>query len=259
VNQDDPTPGDDRTRDLVLLHGGLYDASCWSGVVDRLRAMPSPPFRKILTCDAPGAGAKRGREVASLSRQDVVREINAEVRAAGVSNAMLVCHSAANMLLQDLLLEGDLYGQLCSLAGPVLAPGELGSEIFGEGVYGSQPGKIGYALDPKSATREEMQRARFCLDMDEAQSAEMLARLAANKWPMRVGTDPSVAFVSGSIPPATYILTLRNPIFPLEWQQLYASRLGPDVRTVEIDTGHAPFYTHPGLLARTLMDLRLLL
>jgi hypothetical protein len=186
----------------------------------------------------------------------VVREINGEVRAAGVSNAMLVCHSAANMLLQELLLEGDLYGQLCSLAGPVLAPGELGSEIFGEGVYGSQPGKIGYAIDPKTATRAEMMRARFCVDMDERQSAEMVGKLESNKWPMRVGTDPSVAFRQGSIPPATYIVTLRNPIFPVEWQQLYASRLGAAVRIVDIDTGHAPFYTHPDLLAQTLVNLR---
>jgi len=224
-------------------------------MVASLRTSRPGAFGRILQLDIPGCGAKRGRDTSGLSRRDVVDELNAEVARAGVRGAMLVGHSAANMLLPDMARQGGDYAGLCVLAGPILRPGEKGSEIFGQGVHGSEPDKVGYPVDPRSVTAEELRRAMFCLDMTPAQAAAFLAECASHVVPRRMLSDPAEAFDPAALPPASYVLTRRNPVFPAEWQRRFAARLAPGTRLVEIDTGHEPFFTHPKLLAATLAGL----
>ena len=52
---------------------------------------------------------------------------------------------------------------------------------------------------------------------------------------------------SGMIP-ASYIITVRDNILPVDWQRRFAQRAGAGV-VIEIDTAHEPFVSHPQLLA----------
>ncbi|MNT14997.1 hypothetical protein D3C72_1500270 [compost metagenome] len=48
--------------------------------------------------------------------------------------------------------------------------------------------------------------------------------------------------------PASYILTQRDNILPVDWQRRFAQRAGAG-EVIEIDTVHEPFVSHPQLLA----------
>lgn len=80
--------------DLVLLHGGNHGSWCWEHFVEALNQQPGC-FDRVITLDMPGCGKKRGRDVASLRLDDVVNELNEDLHALGVNQAVLLGHSIA--------------------------------------------------------------------------------------------------------------------------------------------------------------------
>jgi len=241
-------------RDLVFVHGGLYNATCWDGVVAELRTMDPPRFGDIVQLDLPGAGTKRDRRLEDLTRDAIVDELCAEVRDAGLDNPVLIGHSISGTLLPLMARQLDLTA-ICFVTTAILAPGQIGNDLFGNGRFGDDPERVGYPADPATTTPREMDRIRFCLDFTDEEAEHWLDHCYDDAPNMALMTTPATSIDSASLPPVTYIRALRSPVFPLEWQDRFAARIGPDVRVVDIDTGHAPFYTHPQQLAALLAEL----
>lgn len=242
-------------RDLVLLHGGLHNASCWDRVVAALADLEPRPFGRVLQLDMPGCGAKRDRDTGPLSRDDVVEELNSEVARAGLEGPVLLGHSAAGMLLPDMAAGPIRYSALCFITTAVLSAGQAGTDIFGSGLHGSDPNHVGHPVDPATTTPRELRRAWFCLDMNKHDAEAFLDDCVNDVIPRRVMSDPARSFDPTALPAVTYIVALRNPVFPEPWQRRFGAKLGPDVRWAAIDSGHDPFFTHPRELAALLDEL----
>ena len=102
-------------RDIVFLHGGDHGGWCWERVIACLAAHPDL-FGKAVALDAPGCGLKRGRPTEGLSVADVVAELNADVRAAGVKDAIIVGQSLAGVIVPRMVTaDPDLYSQVVML------------------------------------------------------------------------------------------------------------------------------------------------
>jgi pimeloyl-ACP methyl ester carboxylesterase len=240
--------------DLVLLHGGLYNAACWDPVVDRLRGADRPSFDTIVQLDIPGAGTKRHRRLEDVSCDDIAAELCDEVGRAGVSDAVLIGHSIAGTLM-PLMCRHFSFDALCFVSTAILAPGQIGNDLFGDRRFGDRPDQVGYPADPATTSLRDMDRLRFCLDFTPEQSEHWLDHCYEDAPNMAIMTTPAPGIDPSTLPPVTYVRTLRSPVFPLEWQDRFASRIGPDVTVVDIDTGHAPFFTHPAELAHLITAL----
>jgi pimeloyl-ACP methyl ester carboxylesterase len=240
--------------DLVLLHGGLYNSSCWDAVVAAFGETSPCPFGRVLQLDMPGHGTKRGRDTTAMSRDDVVSELDADIRTAGFTSPVLVGHSVAGTLLTELAARSR-YAGLCFVTTAILEPGQVAADIFIDAPHGSDPDHVGYPADPAHVSSREMDRLRFCLDMAPDEAGAWLDDCHNDIIPRAVMNTPGKEIDPRSLPPMTYVIATRNPVFPVEWQERFADRLGTDVRRTSIDSGHAPFFTRPRELAQLLCRL----
>ncbi|GAA4658252.1 alpha/beta fold hydrolase [Gordonia humi] len=240
--------------DLILLHGGEHGSWCWDRALDRLTAQPGG-FARILTLDMPGCGRKRGRDTSGLSIAEVARELNEDVRAAGFEGGVLVGHSVAGIVMPLLpIQEPELYSQLVYLAASLPEEGQTIVEMMGTALHDEDPETVGWPVDPATSTPQELNRAMFCQDLDEATAAWLLGEVALDSTPASVMTGPATRRGYDGLVPATYILTQRDRILPPTWQRRFAERAGCD-RVLEIDTPHEPFVSRPDLLAEVLRQL----
>src|SRR5215470_14042516 len=208
-------------RDLVLLHGGLYDSSSWDLVVRHLEREAVGAFRSIVVLDFPGSGRKRGSPNVDSSRSEIIDELNADVRAAGAQHAVLVGHSVAATLVVEMVLR-QRYEALCIITGPVLEPGQPAAELFGNSTFGSEPHKVGYPADPETTDPMAMHRLRFTLDMTDADADAWLADVGKNVVPSSIMSTPFPGIDTARLPPVTYVVADRSPVFPVDWQERFA-------------------------------------
>lgn len=239
--------------DLILLHGGHHGSWCWEPLMRVLDAN-GHPFGRIIALDMPGCGRKRNCDPAGLSLADVTRELNDELRAARVRSAVLVGHSIAGVLLPLMAVEDPaLFSHLIYLttAGP--AEGQTVMQMMGTSQRGTHPDEVGWPVDLTTTSPEELSRAMFGRDLSPEQFAWLLAEVAQDKTPPATHLEPVTrdGYLSLGMK-ATYIVTLRDDILPPAWQRRFAQRLNCS-DTVEIDTPHEPFISHPQLLANTLI------
>jgi pimeloyl-ACP methyl ester carboxylesterase len=242
-------------KDIVFLHGGHHGGWCWSRVIEAMAARPGM-FGRTLALDAPGAGAKRHRDIAEMTLADTVAELNGDVRAAGFRGAVLVGHSMAGIVVPKMVVaDPELYSAVILLA--VAAPnrGDSILQMMGNGVVGADPHKIGWPLDPATTPLDTLRRRMFCEDMDEATADWLLGECAKDNWPPKLGDAPIDRDGFIGLRPTTYIITLRDGILPVAWQGRLAERFGPQTGIVTMDTPHEPFITHPELLVDTLADI----
>lgn len=239
--------------DLVLLHGGKHGSWCWEPLTRVMEAQANP-FARTIALDMPGCGRKRDRDPEGLSLADIARELNGELRAAQVRGAVLVGHSIAGVLLPMMAVEDpELFSRLIYLTTSVPVEGQSIIQMMGSSQQGTNPDEVGWPADLATASLEDMARAMFGRDLDDAQLAWLLTEVAKDKTPPATQFEPVSR--SGYVElgmKATYIVTLRDDIFPPAWQRRFAERLNCDNK-VEIDTPHEPFVSHPQLLASTLI------
>jgi pimeloyl-ACP methyl ester carboxylesterase len=233
--------------DLVLLHGGGHGSWCWTPLLEEFAHHPTH-FERIICLDTPGAGSKRGRDVDSLTIGDIAHELNDELRAACVNNAVFAGHSLAGVVMPVMAAQDPgLFRDLIFLQ--TSAPRE------GQTILEQMHEQTGF--EPPSSERPNRERFRrlFGLDLNETQLRWLLgqlgkdatARALAYEPVTRHGYDPSRFHTS-------YVLAQRDPVLPPASQRLFAERLGAQ-RIVEIDTPHEPFISHPKLMAETLFSL----
>jgi pimeloyl-ACP methyl ester carboxylesterase len=224
---------------LVFLHGGLHGSWCWKYVVEELHGSDS--IGKILTLDMPGCGTKRSRPTSNetLTSKDVV----------------LIGHSIAGVLLPIMAAEEpSLFSKLIYLATNLPLEGESINQTMGTTVHGEDPDRVGFPLNPLTTSKEDLAMAMFGPDLSPEQLGWLMSEVAQDKTPPVLGAEPvSRKGYDGKIP-ATYVLTLRDPILPPGWQRRFAERALCE-KVVEIDTPHEPFVSHPRLLAETLSGI----
>jgi pimeloyl-ACP methyl ester carboxylesterase len=234
--------------DLVLLHGGNHGSWCWGPFVEALNQQPGC-FERVITLDMPGCGTKRGRDVVSLRLDDVVTELNEDLRALGVNQAVLLGHSIAGALLPLMVLAApQLYSRLVYLACALPSEGQSILELLGTQLHGESPEHVGWPLAPAQTTPQALAVAMFGQDLSEQTLAWLLSEVSQDTTPPCVATDSiNRAGYPGTIP-ASYIITQRDNILPVDWQRRFAQRADAGL-IIEIDTAHEPFVSHPQLLA----------
>lgn len=240
--------------DLILLHGGNHGSWCWAPLLEEL-AKDKARFERLITLDMPGCGSKRGRDNSQLNLAAVAKELNDDLRNAGVRQSILLGHSIAGVLLPVMAVEDpSLYSQLIYLATSLPAEGQTIMEMLGTGLHGEDPEHVGYPIDPVTCSPEALSTAMFGQDLSEGQLNWLLSEVAQDSTPPAVALEPVIRAGYQGLMPSTYILTLRDNILPPLWQRRFAERAGAG-RVIEIDTPHEPFVSHPALLAEVLRGL----
>jgi pimeloyl-ACP methyl ester carboxylesterase len=212
-----------------------------------MRDLAPGGFGRIVQLDIPGSGAKRGRPD-TLTRLEVVAELQSEIEAAGLDRPTLIGHSVAGTLLTE-LVRVYRFRAVCFLTTAILGEGQIAGEMFGATAHGVDPDHVGFPADPSLVSGREMDRLRFCQDEDPEFAEAWLDDCHNDIIPRKMMSTPGRGVHVSALPPTTYVVATGSPVFPVEWQLRFAANLGPNVNVVDLPTGHAPFFTHPRLLA----------
>jgi pimeloyl-ACP methyl ester carboxylesterase len=242
---------------FVLIHGGAMSGAYWDLLIPRLR-------HPALAIDLPGRAGKPADPM-TLTVDDCVRSVVADVEAAGIADVILVAHSS-----------GGLF-----TPGVAAALGDRVQHIVLDAA--SVPPEGGLGLDSMKASH----RARVVEAMDHARRDGWVLQTPGPEAPDKVrvayGGDPlsddlveflsdprrcvrdsmniyfqPVSWAAVADVPITFVRHLRDRPSPLELQDELVARLramGRDPHVVEIDSGHVPAVTHPAELARILDDI----
>jgi pimeloyl-ACP methyl ester carboxylesterase len=238
---------------FVFLHGGAQGGWVWNETIAALRAQVPGDLGLTLALDAPGCGAKRGRDTAALSLQDVAFELLDDIARATNEPVVLVGHSQAGQAM--CLMQGarpHLFQRLIYVSCSIPLPGQTSMQLMGNSLHGTNPAEVGWPLDPASASAQERFSLMFCNDMDESQKAAFLARLAQDQWPKSCYTYSQWRYDRLNQTRSTFIVCLRDVSLPAPWQEVFADRFQVE-RRVTLDAGHQAMNTRPRELAEILL------
>lgn len=238
--------------DFAFLHGGGQGSWVWDATIAAMAAQSDGKAR-CLALDAPGCGAKRGRDTGEIPFPDIARELIADIEAEGMSDVVLVGHSQAGMTLPQMAeFASSLFSRLVFVACSMPLPGKSTLDQMGNGRHGEKEDEVGWPVDPDNSTMEERFRAMFCNDMDEAQADAFLARLGKDMWPPCCYSYSDWKCDHLADIDVTYVLCLQDMALPPAWQVKFAHRLHAD-RIVRIEAGHQVMCTRPQALAEILL------
>ena len=231
-------------RDLVLLHGGGHGSWCWGPLLEEWK-VSGPRFERSFALDTPGAGRNRGQSTDNLTIAGIARSLNDELRASQVRHATFIGHSLAGVLMPMMTAEDpSLFSDLIFL--------QTSGPREGQNVLQQMADIAGNDEQPDRDSRMARFRRLFGLGLSEEMLRWMVQEASQDATPLCLVTEPvNRRGYDPSRFRATYIVALRDPILPPEWQHRFAGRLGCQ-RTIEIDTPHEPFLSHPKLLVETL-------
>ena len=232
-------------KDLVLLHGGGHGSWCWGPLLEEWKTRRFP-FERTFALDTPGAGAKRGQSTDGWTIATLARSLNDELRAAGVRDATFIGHSLAGVLMPVMAAQDPaLFADLIFL--------QTSAPLEGQTIMQQMAGIAGASGKPDRSRVARLRRL-FGLELSEERLRWMVREASQDATPRALAEEPidRLGFDSSRFR-TTYVVALRDPILPPEWQRRFASRVG--ARTVEIDTPHEPFLSHPTLLIECLTPL----
>jgi pimeloyl-ACP methyl ester carboxylesterase len=238
--------------DYVFVHGGGQGGWVWDETIAALAQQTEGRFGRALALDVPGCGAKRGRDTAHLTMDDITTELALDVERAGFRDVVLVGHSQAGTVLPGLLeRKPGLFRRAVYVTCSLPLPGQSITQMMGSSVQGEVEDEVGWPADPKDGDPQGVFPLMFCNDMDQAQAAAFLARLGADAWPAQSYQASDWSFDRLGETPASFIVCLRDAALPARWQEVFAQRLKAE-RLVRIDAGHQVMNTRPHALAEAL-------
>jgi pimeloyl-ACP methyl ester carboxylesterase len=238
--------------DYVFLHGGGQGSWVWDETIAALGQQSGGTVR-CLALGVPGCGTKRGRDTASVTFDDIVQDLIADIEASGLRDVVLVGHSQAGCVLPRIAqFRPDLLGRLVYVACSSPLAGQTVQEMIGEGVHGQDPDKVGWPLDPATHSMEERFRACFCNDMTPEETAAFMQKLGADMWPASSYAERDWRYDHLTAVPTSYVLCERDAILPAAWQERFADRFQAG-RIARIDAGHQVMNTRPQALAEVLL------
>lgn len=234
---------------FALLHGGGQGSWAWEQIAAALQERGAT----VLLLDVPGCGAKRDRDIGTLTVDDIAAELIGDIRSAGFSEVLLVGHSLAGAVLPRMAEQApELFRRLVYLSCSAPKPGQTFLAMLGTGVHGENEDEVGWPVDPRTHSRAQRDRVMLCNDMDSAQADAFLTRLGQDDWPMDAVTRDDWRYDHLADMPSTYIVCEQDQILPPQWQERFAERLHVD-RLVRIDAGHQAMNTRPAELADLLL------
>lgn len=241
-----------RSESFVFMHGGGQGSWAWAETIAALDLQTGGACR-TLALDAPGCGAKRGRDTAAISFDDIACELLADIEVAGLSDVVLVGHSQAGCVMPRMAeLRPDLFKRLIYASCSSPRPGQTIIEMMGAGLHGEKDDEIGWYLDPASMPAAERYRETFCHDMTPEQTGRALANMALDRWPMSSYAHRDWRYDHLADIPASYIVFLQDRALPVPWQERFAARFCAD-GIVRIDAGHQGMVTRPHAFAEAIL------
>ena len=235
-----------------FLHGGGQGSWIWPETVAALKAQ-SGGTANCIALDVPGCGAKRGRDTSAIEFDDIARELNADIDAAGMRDVVLVGHSQGGTVMPRMVeFAPSLFRRLIYVTCDAPPPGMRVIKLMGSCLHGEREDRIGWPLDPKTTPMEERYRVMFCNDMSPHQRDEFLAKLDQDMWPLSSYTYDDWQYDRPASIPATYVFCLQDMSLPPPWQERFAETLQVD-KTVRIDAGHQVMNTRPQALAEVVL------
>ena len=238
--------------DYAFLHGGGQGSWVWSETIAALQGQSGDSGARCLALDVPGCGTKRDRDTTSLSIDDIVTELLADLVAAEMRDTVLVGHSQAGSLM-PLLAEKrpDLFRHLIYVTCSSPLTGQTVIQMMGSGMQGDHPDEVGWPFDRSTQDARERYPTMFCNDMTRAEAAKLLAKLGKDNWPGVTYTASNWRYDHLDRIPATYVVCLRDGVLPVAWQERFAARFKVQ-RLVRIDAGHQVMTSRPHGLAEIL-------
>ncbi|HEV3450680.1 MAG TPA: alpha/beta fold hydrolase [Acidimicrobiia bacterium] len=244
----------DDGQPIVLVHGGGHGAWCWEPLLPWLRA-------PVLAVDLPpkeirGAPlAALPPEITGLGLDDFAAAVLADADAAGFERFVLVGHSMGGLTIAE--VAGRAPSRVAHLVFvSCLVPPEGGSSI--EALSDELQDSVRHAVAEARAGSvalagldEATVRQMFCNDMDEAQTAFVLAHVgveapaALADRVTRRGVPPTL--------PKTYVRLRRDQALAPAQQDAQIGWLrespGGRLEVVDVDAGHDVMISAPALLA----------
>ncbi len=239
--------------DFAFLHGGGQGSWVWDETIAALKAQAAPEKHRFLALDAPGCGAKRGRDTSALAFAGITTELVEDIEAADMKDVVLVGHSQAGTSLPAMAAaRPGLFSRLIYVSCIAPDPGLTVQAMTATRIHGQGEGDGGRAFSDPGMSMAERYGLMFCNDMAPAQADAFIAKLGKDGWPpccyvqCEWHYDHLVEF------PTSYVLCLEDAILPLDWQERFAERFHAD-RLVRIDAGHQVMNTRPQALAEVLL------
>src|SRR5690606_9321197 len=156
-------------RDLVLLHGGQHGSWCWEPLL-KVFAETAPAFERVITLDMPGCGCKRSRDPTGLTLADIARELNDELRDQGVTQAVLLGHSIAGVVLPLMAVQAPaLFSHLVYLTTAIPLERQTIMQMLGTSQHGANSDHVGWPVDIASTSPEALAVAMFGRGLDKSQ------------------------------------------------------------------------------------------
>lgn len=224
---------------VVLVHGGMHDASCWQLVLPLLET-------PAIAVDLPGRGARRvpGERVTFTRCAETVL---ADADAAGFARFLLVGHSMGGFTISTVgLLAPERVVRLVyvgALAPPV---GVTTATVFGL----PERDDVGDD-DLQHPMPDEIARAMFANDMDDEQWA--IARQSLVPEPASMFHQAMTTYPSGI--PTTYVKMLHDQPVPPDRADDMIRQLGPEVDVRVIDAAHNVMLSQPKVTASLIEEL----
>lgn len=237
---------------FAFVHGGGQGSWVWDETIAALEAQ-SGGRANCLALDAPGCGTKRGRDTSAIEFDDIARELNADIEAAGLRDVVLVGHSQAGMALPRMAeFAPGLFARLIYVTCSAPPPGMTTIERMGDSMHGEREDQVGWPVDPRTTTMEERFRVMFCNDMAPPEQDRFLAKLGKDMWPTSSYAYRDWRYDHLGAIPATFVHCMQDMSLPPAWQRRFAEALKVG-RTVHIDAGHQVMNTRPQALAEVLL------
>jgi pimeloyl-ACP methyl ester carboxylesterase len=237
---------------FAFVHGGGQGGWVWDETISALRVQANAELGLTLALDAPGCGAKRGRDTSMLSAEDVASELLDDIARATNDPVILVGHSQGGQAMSLMRrARPDAFRRLIYVACSIPLPGQTVMDMMGTSLHGTHSEQVGWPIDPATSSVKERYDLMFCNDMNEHQKLTFLAKLGKDQWPASTYSYSQWRNDHLATTPATFVVCLRDLSLPPAWQRIFADRFQAQ-RRVSIDAGHQAMNTRPQELAQIL-------
>lgn len=235
-------------KTYVLVHGAWSSQAAWDNVVPLLKKEGAT----VVTLDLPAHGADT-TPVAQATLQAYTDKVVAAIDAQK-QPVILVGHSMGGTVIsQAAEARPEKIEKLVYLAAYLLRNGESLYQIS----QTDHDSQLGPNLVPSEdgstlSIKPDALKSVFCAECTDAQAAPLATQAGAEPT-QPVGTPIAVTDARYGKVPRVYISTKNDRVVsPALQQQMYTAT--PVEKVLTIDSGHAPYLSHPEDLSSMLLD-----
>ncbi|MFE7750335.1 alpha/beta hydrolase [Streptomyces sp. NPDC057428] len=214
------------TPDILLVHGAWHGAWCWELLVPELTALGW----RVETVDLPSASADPSN---TAGMYDDARAVRRRLDAAE-GPVTVLAHSYAGLPVTEAAAGADV-NRLVYLAAFQLDVGDSLAGIAGGELPSGETGTLPAHEDP---------RTHLYADVTDEIASRAADRLVLQT--VKSFSEPLTTAAWKTVP-SSYVVCEQDRAIDPEFQKVMATR---SERSYTLPTGHSPFYSAPGELAR---------